>query len=75
MPNTITIKCDLGDLTMPYGIKAYGSERRFNRKEDYLDYLLKWIDGTEGSEQARAIRAFTNLRAGIYFTDTDTEVC
>ena len=59
---------------MPYGIRAYGSEHRFSHKEDYLEYLLDWIDNTDGAEQDRAFRALNNLRSGISFTDTDADL-
>lgn len=67
-------KTDKNRKSEPYGIRAYGSEHRFSHKEDYLEYLLDWIDNTDGAEQDRAIRAFLNLRSGIRFTDTDNDL-
>ena len=59
------------EKTGKYGVKAYGSVKRFGTKDEFMDYLLEWIAGTDGSERERAMLALANLQAGIPFTDTD----
>lgn len=54
-----------------YGIKAYGKTTRFPTRQQFNDYLIEWMCGTEGAEQERATRAYVNLMGGIPFTDTD----
>lgn len=54
-----------------YGIKAYGSWFYFGTKEEYEEYLKKWVMGTEGAERDRAVDALSRLWRGVGFTDTD----
>lgn len=54
-----------------YGIKAYGTWKKFKSKAAYRKYLMDWIAGTDGAERDRAVDALSNLEAGINMTDTD----
>lgn len=56
---------------MGYGIKAYGLWSRFATCEEYVQYLLEWIAGTEGSERDRATSALAALHSGQFEYDSD----
>lgn len=54
-----------------YGIKAYGQWHWFNARQDYVQYLMDWIMGTDGAEQDRAVSALHALGEGKRQFDSD----
>ena len=54
-----------------YGIKAYGTWTCFDKKGEYINYLMHWISSTEGAERDRAVDALIGLSDGMNFFNTD----